>query len=450
MNGQINIKTLTVIGIVLISCLMSTTVMADSGPEITISDTTISEGEVTTIPVILKDAPNGVSGYTISAFVSDNVKVTSVATGKEFTAITESSSRNGSIEVTGADFSQSVQSGDEDIVLFEIGITGDVSGTYPIEISVDKFENAADPPKIVEPTVASGQITVRDTSSDVDQDDSGTSSGTNDGNSAGGSPNLAEEYEQANATEGQTKSNKTNSNSNDKSITVNKEISNQDGTASVQALKNLLKQEDTDAHKKIISPNLSTVSSDNKIPESDIIKPVDQIIFNKSSVNTSIKIIEHRNLSQSVKNYTKETVSDDLGKLNNRSTVNNSKIKVHSVTEITPVKNSTQTGSARVRLSVARDKITNKSHLAVLKTDKRNQTGEVRWIQIKSFIQNVSAEKVTIVANVDSFSLFAITEISEAPNSADESTNTNTPGFEIGITVISVLTLLAFLHGRKR
>jgi hypothetical protein len=473
--------------VVLLSCLLSTAVVADNNAKISMSDTTLTQEETATIPVVLEEAPNGVSGYTITATTGENVEVTSVTVGGEFTAITESITDAGTIEVTGTDFSQSVGSGAEDVVLFELEVTGSTPGTSPVTISVDTLENAGEPPELIEPTVDSGQITVRETSNTEDNEDSEDTASSDDSEKSleersDTDRNDREEIDHRksknNTTERLTESSSNVSNSSTKTTGEDTKIANQDEPTLMEELEDSIQGNNTATRTETvqISGQQSEQNSGRAVIQSESTETVKQISFSNSSINTTIRITDYQDLPQSAKRSAIESIDKDLGVTDGDSTSNNSTGSVNhedgspdetptnrilSLTKITPVTDSTQVGPATVELRVDRSKISNRSRLAVIKTQEVSGPTDIQWVMTESSIQHSTDDKVIIVSKVDSFSLFAVTEMPISENTiklsketnrsnvSTETTSTDLPGFGIGIASVSVLTLFSLLL-RKR
>jgi hypothetical protein len=449
------------------------------------SDTTLTEEETTTIPVVLEEAPNGVSGYTITTTTGENVEVTSVTVGDEFTAITESVSDAGTIEATGTDFSQSVGSGAEDIVLFELEVTGNTPGTAPVTISVDTFENAGEPPELIEPTVDPGQITVRETSNTEDNEDSEDTT-PNDSENAledrsdttGNDQEEIDDRKSKNNTTGiSTESSSGVSNSSTNTTRADTEAPDQDEPVSIEELEDSIQDSNTATRTETvqISGQHSEQSPGEAVIQSEFTETVKQISFSNSNTNTTIRITDYQELPQSAKRSAIESINNDLGVIDTDSTYNTSTVpashedgssdetptnRILSLTKITPVTNTTQVGPATVELRVDRSKVTNKNQLAMIKTQEVSGTNDTQWVMTESSIQNSANDKVTVVSKVDSFSLFAViekpmsentTDLSEETNRSNvsaDTTNTDVPGFGIGIALVSVLTLLSLLFRR--
>jgi PGF-CTERM protein len=182
---------------------------------------------------------------------------------------------------------------------------------------------------------------------------------------------------------------------------------------------------------------------------------VERIEFNNGALTGSVSIDEYPTLP-TIQNRVRDSINDDIEGERN--------ITVHSVLDISPTVNATEDSSAKVRLSVDRDKVSSPDQLTVFKQSYSQEAQAYRWKQIDPTVNTVNNQSVTIDVQVDSFSLFVIADSSAIEdgesegttqtNNTDESTgqedstatDSGVPGFGVITAVLAIVSGLLILR----
>ena len=129
-------------------------------PTLTAQSATIAVGELTSIPIILSEAPNGVSGFDIivslsKASVGSIIEADFPSMGlAQYTQISSSEVRLKAVDLSGV-----VESGATNIVLANLTIQGVKKGTADIQISVSMLDDDSGYPIVAE--IVNGALTVK-------------------------------------------------------------------------------------------------------------------------------------------------------------------------------------------------------------------------------------------------------------------------------------------------
>ena len=130
-------------------------------PTLTIADVEITEGDTTTLNLVLSDAPDGVSGFFIDVTVPETISIQSASildTRFLLATATISTSTPVVIDLRAIDLLDTVIPGSTNIVLATIGVRGEVIGQGAFTISVDRFDD--DSGNIIAPILSPGTVTV--------------------------------------------------------------------------------------------------------------------------------------------------------------------------------------------------------------------------------------------------------------------------------------------------
>jgi PGF-CTERM protein len=142
-------------------------------------------------------------------------------------------------------------------------------------------------------------------------------------------------------------------------------------------------------------------------------------------------------------------------------------VSVISVSDITPTTEATEESEATVQFSIDRDQVENPAQLRVFKETYDFEQQETLWRQLETTVEESTDETVTIEATADSFSLFAIGEVSSVEETGESTTDDETrdgsenvsdtgdgessdtddgiPGFGIGAAVAGLLSAAAII-----
>jgi len=117
-------------------------------------------GETTTVSILLDNAPDGLSGYTITASLSDPAvgDITQVEFPSWATLNDTSGAPGDSVRMKGVDLHQTIEAGASNVTLAILTIRGDVKGACTIEVGVERIDDDHGNP--VAPVVGSGTLAV--------------------------------------------------------------------------------------------------------------------------------------------------------------------------------------------------------------------------------------------------------------------------------------------------
>jgi len=272
-----------------------------------------------------------------------------------------------------------------------------------------------------------------DNSDDDDSDDSSGSSGGGGGQAGGGQPaSDTDEQEESEQEETETDSN----------------------TPSVEDVRSELEQNepDTDTSTEIVDsdPDNPGVTVSPEGTES-----VRQITFGDEGATGSVEVREYQSPPESVSESVSAAVDgdDDDGTADDSDgTQTTSSTSVVSVADISPTDDTTASSAATVTITVDRDRLTDPQN-AFIAHERDNS-----WEQLETSVQDSEDGEVTLEANVESFSLFAVAETTESTQSdttdsdaeADETDDTDSTAEETGDSIPGfgfVAALAALLAG---
>jgi len=143
-------------------------------------------------------------------------------------------------------------------------------------------------------------------------------------------------------------------------------------------------------------------------------------------VSGSVDIREYNDLSQDVR----ETVSDSVTASGSTGdTDSGGAASVISAADISPDSETAASSSATVTLSVPADEVTNPEQLTVVK-ETSDSDGTTTWRELETTLEETGTEEITVSAQVDQFSLFAVAEVDESDD--DSTTSEDTSGESSG------------------
>lgn len=143
-------------------------------------------------------------------------------------------------------------------------------------------------------------------------------------------------------------------------------------------------------------------------------------------------------------------------------------VNVISVADISPTSDQAEDTSAEVTLSVSKRKVENPQQLTVFKEIYDFEAQETTWSEVETSVESTSEEQISVSAQVEEFSLFAVTEVqgedrsqsdtegesmSEEGQQPESTNDSDTPlgiGALIGGVVIAVLLVAAIIYRRKQ
>lgn len=152
---------------------------------------------------------------------------------------------------------------------------------------------------------------------------------------------------------------------------------------------------------------------------------VRQITFNSDLTSGSVEVTEYNNPPEQLATEISTSVAADLDDEANSSTSSDTigDMRVFSVSDITPTTEAAEDSSATVELTVDRDRVNSPQQLSVVKETYDFEAQSTRWAQQETTVQDTSEEEVTVATEVDSFSLFVVTEIGDGTGGNSGSTN---------------------------
>jgi len=149
-------------------------------------------------------------------------------------------------------------------------------------------------------------------------------------------------------------------------------------------------------------------------------------LLTNDDVSGSVDIREYNDLSQDVR----ETVSDSVTASGSTGdTDSGGAASVISAADISPDSETAASSSATVTLSVPADEVTNPEQLTVVK-ETSDSDGTTTWRELETTLEETGTEEITVSAQVDQFSLFAVAEVDESDD--DSTTSEDTSGESSG------------------
>jgi len=164
---------------------------------------------------------------------------------------------------------------------------------------------------------------------------------------------------------------------------------------------------------------------------------VREITFSNEGANGNVDVREWQNPPESVSLSVRQTVGDD-----------SSSVRVPTVADIDPDSDEIRGSSAEVMMTVDSDQVDTSEDLVIV--HERDNS----WETLETTVEETSDDEITLSAETESFSLFAIAEVTEdsqtddgTPDQSDGDGNTDEsddgPGVVIIIGVLIVMSLIA-------
>ena len=168
---------------------------------------------------------------------------------------------------------------------------------------------------------------------------------------------------------------------------------------------------------------------------------VQSISFSEEGLSGNVDINEYSNPPQEIRSSVSESVSG-------AGAVDRGDISTISVVDITPDNDAAEESAATVTLSVPADEVTNPEQLTVVKETYSAEQQEDTWTELDTTLEEEGDEEITVSAQAESFSLFAVAEVEQpdeqpADDGAADDGEAPTDGGGPGpVVIIGVLVLL--------
>ncbi|WP_121823652.1 hypothetical protein [Halostella salina] len=180
---------------------------------------------------------------------------------------------------------------------------------------------------------------------------------------------------------------------------------------------------DTDPDDTEIDAEPDTVEEatvENSTAEFDEADLVDEVAFETETVNTSVEVEEYDDPPETVtEEVTDAVTATDAGDDDDGDTGDDVEADVVSVVDISPTDEEAENASATVELTVNTAELNDPEDVVVT-----HETAD-GWEELNTTVRNVSDGEVTLAAETDSFSLFAVVEV-ETDTETTEPTTTTT------------------------
>lgn len=146
---------------------------------------------------------------------------------------------------------------------------------------------------------------------------------------------------------------------------------------------------------------------------------VNSVTFENEEVTGSVEITEYIDPPEQVKTEITEAIvaagavdtSDVTGDGGDDGSGGTATVNIISVTDISPDNEAAQDSAATVSLSVSRDEVNDPERLTVVKETYDFEQQERTWTELETTLEEVNEEQVTVSARAESFSLFAVAEV---------------------------------------
>jgi hypothetical protein len=176
---------------------------------------------------------------------------------------------------------------------------------------------------------------------------------------------------------------------------------------------------------------------------------VDEVTFNNEELSGTMEVTEYTEPPQTIREDVATSVAADFEARSSSSAGTLSdptEISVLAVSDIAPTVAATEDSSATVNLSVDSNQVNNPKQLQVVKETYSEEAQATRWNQLSIQEQSTVGGEITMTVEVDSFSLFAITEVEGASQTSRTTTtnqNNNDTNENDGIETIGIVGVLA-------
>jgi len=186
---------------------------------------------------------------------------------------------------------------------------------------------------------------------------------------------------------------------------------------------------------------------------------VSRIHFNNQELSGQTKITDYGEPPATIKNDIKYSAANDISSVdvttNGDDEVVDSNINIISLTDIEPEASATEDQSATVELSVPKSAIENPNRISILKEEYIFSEQKTRWVTVETAVSE-NGEQYVLKGDVNKFSLFAVTEISDGAVSAtgagdDDSKGSNdiSPSVMILLVVLVLAVVIAMIRIRR-
>lgn len=220
--------------------------------------------------------------------------------------------------------------------------------------------------------------------------------------------------------------------------------SSESGPPSTADVRSTLKLADpsTQTTNEMTDANQNTAGVQLELDNTD---QVDMISFEDEAATGAVKTTEYADPSQQVRDEVAQSVSGSDAVEGSISTI--------SVAKITPEKEVAEESKATVTFSVPADEVDNPEQVTVVKEDWVFEKQEETWVKLDTTLEEVGEDDVTVSAETDGFSMFAVTEVSTATaetsqSNNSEKTNDESPGFGVTTALLAVIVLAMWVRGR--
>jgi uncharacterized membrane protein YgcG len=186
---------------------------------------------------------------------------------------------------------------------------------------------------------------------------------------------------------------------------------------------------------------------------------VSRIHFNNQELSGQTKITDYGEPPATIKNDIKYSAANDISSVdvttNGDDEVVDSNINIISLTDIEPEASATEDQSATVELSIPKSAIENPNRISILKEEYIFSEQKTRWVTVETAVSE-NGEQYVLKGDVNKFSLFAVTEISDGAVSAtgagdDDSKGSNdiSPSVMILLVVLVLAVVIAMIRIRR-
>ena len=358
----------------------SGTVVGQTANEVDIQDSgsEIVESGSTDLVISGVDSNEGVGAFEVNVSYNENIDSIQVSDSNRFTVESETRETNGNTTVTILGYrGETDPPGTQTVTLAEIQATSQNYGSTG-GIQVDEVSTLINPEgdDIAPINVGTGaSFTISQSSSGSDDDDSsgggGGSPGGDDGAGDGdeGPTTVQQVRDQLNLVEPST--------------TTQTEISDND----------------PDTPGTQITPEGT--------------ESVRQISFTEEDISGNVDINEYSNPPQEIRSSVSDSVSA-------AGAVERGDVSVVSISDITPDNEAAEDSGATVEFAVPTNDVNSPEQLTVVKETYDFDQQETTWSELDTTLENVGDEEITLSAQAESFSLFAVVEVESTGSPADD------------------------------
>lgn len=186
---------------------------------------------------------------------------------------------------------------------------------------------------------------------------------------------------------------------------------------------------------------------------------VDTITFDSEELGGSVEITEYEDppslIQERVSRSIGATEAVDIGSTGDGNT---DSLDVVSVAKIKPTTERAEESSATVQLEVDKSSVENPQQLSVIKEYYDFEAQKTRWKQLDTTVESTSGDTVTVSADVQKFSLFAIAETdggstaqtSDATPDSEEPESGSSSGVIIGVVIALAILAVAVVTYKNR